>query len=204
MSEDEIQLLVQRAQGGDGAAFAALYDVFAPRLFRFFRFRVSAAEAAEDLTQRVFLKMIEQLPNYQSRGVPFAAWVFRVARNALIDDARATRPTVALDEIAETQSDAASPEALAAASLDADALHAAIAALPPDQREVIASRFFAGLTPGETAAQMGRTPGSVRVLQFRALAALRGRLPALDRTDASAAGSGSATSQAPGDEARIQ
>jgi RNA polymerase sigma-70 factor, ECF subfamily len=180
MSDDEIQKLVQRAQSGDGAAFAALYDVFAPRLFRYFRFRSSTTEAAEDLTQRVFLKMIEQLPTYKSRGIPFAAWLFRVARNAWIDEDRTNHPSLPLEAIAESPSDASGPEALAAASLDSDALHKAVAALPPDQREVIAGRFFAGLTPRETAALMGRSEGSVRVLQHRALAALRGLLPQMD------------------------
>jgi RNA polymerase sigma-70 factor (ECF subfamily) len=181
MSEDEIQNLVERAQGGDGAAFAALYDVFAPRVYRFFRFRVSAAEAAEDLTQRVFLKMIEQLPNYEARGIPFAAWVFRVARNAWIDEDRRTHRSVPLEALAEKPSETDSPDVLAAAALESDMLRGAIATLSPDQREVIACRFFAGLSPRETAAQMGRSEGSVRVLQHRALAALRGRLPLIDR-----------------------
>jgi RNA polymerase sigma-70 factor (ECF subfamily) len=180
MSDDEIQVLVQRAQTGDGAAFAALYDVFAPRVYRFFRFRVSAADAAEDLTQRVFLKMIEQLPNYESRGIPFAAWIFRVARNAWIDEDRTNHVTVRLDALSQSPTQADGPEALAAASMDSDVLHAAVEALPPDQREVIASRFFAGLTPGETAAQMGRSEGSVRVLQHRGLAALRGLISKSD------------------------
>jgi RNA polymerase sigma-70 factor (ECF subfamily) len=181
MSDDEIQILVQRAQSGDGAAFAALYDVFAPRVFRFFRFRVSTADAAEDLTQRVFLKMVEQLPNYQSRGIPFAAWVFRVARNAWIDEDRTSHPSVPLDALSDSPSETDGPFVLAAASLESDMLQDAIATLTPDQREVIASRFFAGLTPGETAALMGRSEGSVRVLQHRALAALRGRLPGVER-----------------------
>lgn len=182
MSDDEIQKLVQRAQSGDSAAFAALYDVFAPRVYRFFRFRVSAADAAEDLTQRVFLKMIEQLPNYKSRGIPFAVWIFRVARNAWIDEERTNHVTVRLDTLSDSPTQAAGPEALAAAAMDSDLLHSAVAALPPDQREVIACRFFAGLTPGETAAQMGRSEGSVRVLQHRGLAALRGLMPASDQT----------------------
>jgi RNA polymerase sigma-70 factor (ECF subfamily) len=179
MSEAEIQSLVRRAQGGDDAAFAALYDVFAPRLYRFFRFRASVAEAAEDLTQRVFLKMIEQLPGYQPRGIPFAAWVFRVARNAWIDEDRTKHPSVSLDTLSDSPSDSDGLDALAAASIESDLVRQAIAALPRDQREVIECRFFADLTPRETAALMGRSEGSVRVLQHRALAALRRRLPRL-------------------------
>ncbi len=185
MPEDEIQILVQRARSGDGAAFAALYDVFAPRVYRFFRFRVPAADAAEDLTQRVFLKMIEQLPKYESRGIPFAAWIFRVARNAWIDEDRTTHPSVPIEDIAESASETDSPELLAIASGESEMLRGAIVSLPADQREVIACRFFAGLTSRETAAQMGRSEGSVRVIQHRALAALRQRLPLIDRaTDA--------------------
>lgn len=180
MSEDEIETLVERARGGDGAAFAALYDVFAPRVYRFFRFKVPAADAAEDLTQRVFLKMIEQLPNYESRGIPFAAWLFRVARNAWIDDHRTRRDSVPLEALQNSPSNVDGPDLLAAASLEADLLRAAVNALPSEQRDVIACRFFAGLSPRETAALMSRSEGSVRVLQHRALGALRRRLSAID------------------------
>ncbi len=176
MSEDEIQALVARARDGDQVSFAALYDAFAPRVYRFFRFRVEARETAEDLTQKVFLKMIEQLPRYRSKGVPFAAWLFRVARNAWIDESRARRTTIPWDTLALRSEDSADPEATAAAASDWAEIRSAIADLPADQQEVIACRFFAGLSPQETAVQMGRSEGSVRVLQHRALARLRRRL----------------------------
>lgn len=181
MPDDTTSDLVERARSGDGAAFAALYDVFAPRVFRFFRFRVASADAAEDLTQRVFVKMIEQLPNYESRGIPFAAWLFRVARNAWIDEERTAHPAVSIDRISESVSAADGPHELAAAAIESEMLRSAIAGLPPDQREVIACRFFAGLSCRETAAQMGRSEGSVRVIQHRALAVLRRHLPMLER-----------------------
>jgi RNA polymerase sigma-70 factor (ECF subfamily) len=181
MPEDQTQVLVERAQRGDGAALAALYDLFAPRVYRFFRFRVAAAEAAEDLTQKVFLKMIEQLPKYEPRGIPFAAWLFRVARNAWIDESRTHRSWVPIDELHNSPGNSDGPEELAAAAVDAQQLRRAIESLPTDQREVIACRFFAGLSCRETAAQMGRSEGSVRVIQHRAVAALRRRLPGLSR-----------------------
>ncbi len=180
MSEEDIQKLVERARGGDNVAVGALYDAFAPRIYRFFRFRVAADDAAQDLMQRVFLKMVEQLPKYESRGVPFAAWLFRVARNTWIDEGRAYRTTVSLDDLVGEPADAGDPEALTQTTLDGERVRRAVAALPPDQREVIACRFFAGLTPRETAVLMGRTEGSVRVLQHRALAGLRRQLPDLN------------------------
>jgi RNA polymerase sigma-70 factor (ECF subfamily) len=176
MPENEIEQLVDRARKGDDTAFGALYDAFAPRVYRFFRFRVETDEAAEDLTQRVFLKMIEQLTHYQSRGVPFAAWLFRVARNAWIDEHRLSRSNVPLEALADIAGEEAGPEELAAHAFDWEILRRELGHLPADQREVIACRFFAGLSPRETAAQMGRSEGSVRVLQHRALAALRRRI----------------------------
>jgi RNA polymerase sigma-70 factor, ECF subfamily len=178
MSEADIDQLVERARGGDASAFGSLYDVFAPRVYRFFRYRVDNTESAEDLTQRVFLKMIEQLPGYRAKGVPFGAWLFRVARNTWIDDHRTTRASESLDELVERPSDEPGPEELAATSFEWARVRRELDRLPEDQREVIACRFFAGLTPAETAAQMGRSEGSVRVLQHRALAALKARLGA--------------------------
>jgi RNA polymerase sigma-70 factor (ECF subfamily) len=176
MSEDEIQGLVELAREGDSVAFTSLYDLFAPRIYRFFRFRVAAAETAEDLTQRVFLKMVEQLPNYRSRGVPFAAWLFRVARNAWIDEHRTSHSAMPLESLVERTSDGGDPQELASAAFDWDRVREALDLLPADQREVIVCRFLAQLSPRETGMQMGRSEGSVRVLQHRALAALRRRL----------------------------
>jgi RNA polymerase sigma-70 factor (ECF subfamily) len=173
MSDSEIERLVEQAREGDAAAFGALYDAFAPRVYRFFRFRVSTPESAEDLTQRVFLKMIEQLPHYRNQGVPFAAWLFRVARNAWIDEHRTSHSAMPLELLSDSAADEASPEQRAIDAYDWDVVRRALHRLPDDQREVIACRFFADLSARETAAQMGRSEGSVRVLQHRALAALR-------------------------------
>jgi RNA polymerase sigma-70 factor (ECF subfamily) len=176
MSEDEIRDLVEQAQRGDTAAVGGLYDAFAPRVYAFFRFRVSTAETAEDLTQRVFLKMVEQLPKYEPRGVPFAAWLFRVARNTWIDESRGHHATISLGDVEGEMAEGVDPEALTEATLDGQLVREAVASLTEDQRDVIACRFFAGLTPHETAELMGRSEGSVRVLQHRALASLRRRL----------------------------
>lgn len=177
MPEDEIDGLVARARNGDERAYAALYDYYAPRVYRFFRFRVDSPETAEDLMQRVFLKMVETLPGYEARGLPFGAWLFRVARNAWIDDNRTSHPTVSMDILESEPAMSGDPHEHASASFDNALVRKSVMALPDDQREVIASRFFAGLTPRETAVLMGRSEGAVRVLQHRALRALRRSLP---------------------------
>ena len=170
---DEIEQLVERARQGDEAAFAAIYGAFAVRLYRFFCFRVSSHELAEDLTQQVFVKMIEQLPSYRNRGAPFGAWVFRIARNTWIDQHRTSHPATPLDSLPDHAEGLPGPEETAIQSLDWERVRAALHRLPDDQREVIVCRFFAELSPAETAALMGRSEGSVRVIQHRALVALR-------------------------------
>jgi len=174
--EAAIDALVRRAAAGDAPAFAGLYDAFAPRVRRFLRHQVGDADTAEDLLQRTFVKMIEALPRYQSRGLPFGAWVFRIARNAVIDHRRTAHPGVPLDEAIDRASDAGDPVAAAELDQDRAVLRQALDALPADQREVLVWRFFAELSPAETAVLMGRSNGAVRILQHRALAALRGIL----------------------------
>jgi RNA polymerase sigma-70 factor, ECF subfamily len=176
-----IDELVRRAAEGDAAAFAELYDVYAPRVRRFLRHQLGDADVAEELLQRTFVKMIEALPRYRPRGLPLGAWVFRIARNAVIDHRRTTHPSLPLETAAERPTEAGDPVAAAERHDDRDRLRAALDALPPDQREVLVWRFFADLSPAETAVLMGRSNGAVRILQHRALASLRGSLATVER-----------------------
>jgi RNA polymerase sigma-70 factor, ECF subfamily len=171
-----IDALVARAADGDSDAFAALYDEFAPRLYRYVAFRVREPSDAEDLVQRVFVKLIEALPRYEQRGVPFSAWLFRLAHNATIDFARTGRDHRPLEAVADRPADTPDPADVAASSADAAVLEAAIRTLTEDQQQVIACRFFGGLSTAETARVLGRREVAVRALQFRALGALRRRL----------------------------
>lgn len=165
--------LVLRAQGGDEAAFAAIYRAYAPRLLRYLRHEAGDLDVAEELMQRTFLRAIEALPAYERRpGIPFAAWLFRIARNATIDERRRAHP-VAIEAAAALPSLRAGPADLAERALDRRDLLRALDSLPPDQHDVLVCRFFAELSPSETARVMGRSDGSVRVLQHRAIAALR-------------------------------
>jgi RNA polymerase sigma-70 factor (ECF subfamily) len=174
--EDDVRQLVDRAKNGDHLAVGALYDRYADRLYRFARFRMPDPRDAEDLVQRVFLKMIEALPRYQSRGTPFGAWLFRIARNAVIDQHRTRRINEPLEAAEHEATTTRGPEELAVTATEMDALADAMNQLTDSQRDVIAYRFFAGLSPRETAKVMGKREGSIRTLQFRALLALRRRL----------------------------
>jgi RNA polymerase sigma-70 factor (ECF subfamily) len=176
--DHDVPDLVARAQRGDHTAFAALHDRFAARLYRFARFRVGNASDAEDVVQRVFLKMIEALPRYEERGTPFAAWLFRLARNTVIDHVRTRHAAEPLEDQLARPAPGRGPEELAIAADELDALAAAMRQLTPEQRDVVAYRFFAGLSPAEIGLIMDKREGTVRALQFRALGTLRRELMA--------------------------
>ncbi len=177
IDEALVERLVRSAAAGDAAAFGAIYDAYAPRVRRFLRRQTGDPDLAEELLQRTFVKMIEALPRYRQRGLPFGAWVFRVARNTVIDYRRTSHPAVSLDlaaGLAESRpGDAGDPVSAAERHDDRARLRMALDTLPPDQQEVLVWRFFADLAPAETAAIMGRSNGAIRVLQHRALTSLR-------------------------------
>lgn len=170
---DEIETLVDRVKGGDPAALGALYDRFATRVYRFSLLRVGNHPDAEDLTQRTFLKMIEALPRYRHRGIPFEAWLFRLARNAAIDHLRVRRVHEPLEAAQALGNPGPGPEAVAEQAAELESVARAIRQLTADQRDVIAYRFAAGLTPREIGVLMGKREGSIRALQHRSLQALR-------------------------------
>jgi RNA polymerase sigma-70 factor, ECF subfamily len=156
------------------AAVAAIYDAFADPIFRYVSFRVRSPEDAEDLTDQVFLKMIEALPAYDDRGLPFAAWLYRIARNLLVDRyRRSARDAVALSETLEAHGEGSDPFAAAVGALDRQAVQAALASLTDEQRQVVVLRFIEGWDVDEVAAAMGRKPGAIHALQHRALGALQ-------------------------------
>jgi len=176
MDGETLDRLVAEAQGGDPEAFGRIFDAYHASIYRFIVSRVGRPSDAEDLTQVVFVKALEALPRYEARGVPFGGWLFRLARNTVIDHIRTRRDHVDLEATADRASEDDAPETLAILRNDLDAMAEALRSLTPDQHEVIVLRFFAGLSPREAAELMGRQEGTIRGLQFRAIAALRQRL----------------------------
>ena len=168
-----IERFVEAAQQGDPEAFGALFDHFYAPVYRYVAARVGRPSDAEDLTQLVFVKALEALPRYEARGVPFGGWLFRLARNVVIDHIRTRREHTTLDVVAERAGTDDGPDELALMRQEMDSVAMALRRLTPEQREAIELRFFAGLSAKEAAEAMGRQEGTVRGLQFRAIAALR-------------------------------
>ncbi len=167
--------LIQSAQKGDAQAFGELYERYAPRVFRYLYAHLDNRLDAEDLTEEVFLRVWKSLGSYQEQGVPFLAFLFRVGRNALIDHYRRRDKGEAEASIEEMplREPGAGPMEAVTAILEHQQLRAKLMELREDYRTVLVLRFLSELTPEETARAMGRSAGAVRVLQHRALAALR-------------------------------
>lgn len=170
-AQEELQLLVQRACQGDGEAFGRLYDLHLDTVYRYVYYKVNGAAEAEDLTAQIFLKAWEAMPRYRWREIPFSHWVMRLARNAVIDHYRTAKPRGELDEGLVSQEPDPQGEYLHGESLRG--LEASIRRLPEDQRTVIVLRFIEEMDYAQVAEIMGKSQGALRVIQHRALAALR-------------------------------
>jgi RNA polymerase sigma-70 factor, ECF subfamily len=163
--------LVQRAQAGDDAAFARIYERYAPAIYRYIYRRVEDEELAKDLQADVFTRMFEGLPRYTDRGWPISAWLYRIAHDRSVDSirARSRRRQISLEDWGGT---CEGPEQSVGQQLDYEELHRSLYSLTAEQRQVIQMRFLAGLSIQEVAQQLGRSEGAIKALQHRGIQTL--------------------------------
>lgn len=122
------------------------------------------------------MKALANIRGYRYTGQPFAAWLYRIASNAVTDFYRSRRATAPLDETTPLCASGVDPEEAALRLDDQEAIARAIATLSPDQQDVILLRFSGGLKLKEIAQVTGKTEGAVKALMFRALGGLKGKL----------------------------
>jgi len=167
--------LLRKAQQGDAEAFGRLYEQHATAIFRYLYAHLYDRQDAEDLTSDVFIKAWQTLPKYNERGIPFLAYLFRIARNRLVDHYRQKRPNIHFSPAFENSKADENPgpaDTFLEKSGNQE-LANVLSLIKEDYRTVLVLRIINQLSPEETAKVLGRSIGAVRVLQHRALEALR-------------------------------
>jgi len=172
VEEPDERLLVEAAQR-DPRKFGDLYELHFERIYAFVSRRVGDRQTAEDVTSDVFHKALANLPSYELRGAPFAAWLFRIAANAVADQSKraARESTAGAGQSSEPdfQPDLEAIEHRAR-------LFRLVKKLPDDQRRVIIERFVEQKSIREIAQALTRSEGAVKQLQYRALESLRAQM----------------------------
>ncbi len=171
-THDAEALLVLRAKDRSPSAWAEIYDSTYRKLYRYCYARTSSDSVASELASRVYLEALEGIGRYEYRGHPLLAWLYRIAHNVVSDYMRKRqRESQALEEAALL--DDRYEQDPASFVSDQHDLSAALRQLTDDQQQVIALRYYAGLSTAEIAQAMDRTERAVYSLEVRALGALR-------------------------------
>ena len=171
-TEPEERLLIEAAQN-DPSRFAELYEQNFHRVYAYIARRVRDREEIQDLTAHVFHQALANIGKFKWKGSPFAAWLYRIAANAIADQAK-RKMRESVDQPDQRSESSTAPDLEA---LDRRArLFRAVDKLPEDQRRVISMRFAGEKSIREIADELGRSEGAVKQLQFRALENLRNRL----------------------------
>jgi RNA polymerase sigma-70 factor, ECF subfamily len=171
VTESEERMAVEAAQKDPGR-FAELYEQNFHRVYAYVACRVQNHSQRQDLTAHVFQQALANIGKFKWRGAPFVTWLYRIAANAIADQARKQSREVAETELATS------------ASVDSDLeqverrarLFSAVETLPEDQRKVVLLRFAEEKSIREIAAELNRSEGAIKQLQFRGLETLRARL----------------------------
>ncbi len=165
--------LVERAIKRDTEAFGKLYDMHISRVYRHVYYMVGSAAEAEDLAAQAFLQAWTAIERYQIRGAPFVSWVMRIAHNLGVSHLRSRKPGAELPEALVDQSREGNPEDVLQRQAEGDRVREAILQLRDEHRRVIILRFVQDLDYREVAEIVGKSVPAVRVIQHRALNALR-------------------------------
>ena len=174
--QDAEGVLVEAAQS-DPEKFDALYELHFERVYAFAASRVRDRATAEDVTSEVFHKALANLPSYEWRGVPFAAWLLRIAANAIVDYAkRAAREFPASDDSQEPPNDPVVQASEVRAIEHRAQLFRLVKQLPAIQKQVVLERFVEQRSIKEIAQRLGKTEGAVKQLQLRAVQNLRAQM----------------------------
>lgn len=178
--KQEERELVERATRRDTEAFGQLYDIHIARVYRHVYYMVGSAAEAEDLAAQAFLQAWTAIERYQIRGAPFVSWVMRIAHNLGVSHLRSRKPGAELPETLVDRSRDGNPEDVLQRHAEGDRVREAILQLRDEHRRVIILRFVQDLDYREVAEIVGKSVPAVRVIQHRALNALRKQMRPLE------------------------
>lgn len=166
--------LIKRAKT-DKDAFGQLYERYADKIYNYVYYRTGNVADAEDLTARVFMRAMKHIGNYDDRGVPFSAWLYRIAHNLVANwhRDRSRRKIMSLDDVSQWNFQEDGPESLTQFLEDREALLATIRRLPADRQELLILKFVERLSNKEIGDIMDRSEGAIKSLYHRTLLSLR-------------------------------
>ncbi|MCO5184367.1 MAG: sigma-70 family RNA polymerase sigma factor [Anaerolineae bacterium] len=166
--------LIARAKT-DKEAFGALYERYVDRIYSYVYYRIGNVQDAEDLTARIFYRAMQHIGRYEDKGIPFSAWLYRIARNLLANWYRdqSRRHIISLDDIMHWRLSEDTPELSAQLTEDRNALLEAVRHLPTERQELLILKFVDRLSNAEIGAIMGRSEGAIKSLYHRTLLSLR-------------------------------
>lgn len=167
-------VLIARAKV-DKAAFGQLYETYVDRIYNYVYYRTGSVADAEDLTARIFERAMQHIGNYQDKGVPFSAWLYRIAHNMVANwhRDRGRRQIFSLEDFAQWHTSEDGPEFKAERLEEREILLEAVRRLPADRQELLLLKFMEQLPNAEIGQIMGRSEGAIKSLYHRTLLALR-------------------------------
>lgn len=157
------------------AAFGELYERYVTRIYNYIFYRTSNHQEAEDLTAKVFMRALKHIQTYDERGVPFSAWLYRIAHNLVANwhRDRSRRKIIPLDEFIGRSARGDMPEVLAEEEEERQRLLQSIKRLPSDRQQLLILKYVERLSNAEIGEIMDKTEGAIKSLYYRTLSALR-------------------------------
>ena len=167
--------LIARASSGDAEAFGKLYEQHIDAIYNYIYYRTSGQKEAEDLTSRVFLRALKHIENYEDRGYPFSAWLYRIAHNLVVNwyrDRDRNQEVPLADQFPPPAVEDHVEQQLTRKDKRSELLNK-VRELPDDRQQLIILKHVEGLTNREIGEIMDRTEGAVKALYHRTLVSLR-------------------------------
>ena len=159
----------------DKQAFGLLYERYLPKIYSYVFHRTGNTHDAEDLTAKVFQRALGHISNYVDKGVPFQAWLYRIAHNLVANWHRdqGRRKIIALDDYVAHSLRSEAPDRVTEENQEQEQLMQAVRRLPEDRQQLLLLKFIEQMSNAEIGTIMGRTEGAIKSLYHRTLLALR-------------------------------